>query len=110
MVKACDTRLTSILDQAGPARETQARRDAWTAFQKHQTTWLNQSRKALQRTLLPRSSGSSQPVSLSGALELVTEGAIDDQIMASRLAMKVLEKSSTELNELRLRIQHLENR
>lgn len=110
MVKACDTRLTSILDQAGPARETQARRDAWTAFQKHQTNWLNQSRKALQRTLLPRSSGSSQPVSLSGALELVAEGAIDDQIMASRLAMKVLEKSSTELNELRLRIQHLENR
>lgn len=110
MVKACDTRLTSILDQAGPARETQARRDAWTAFQKHQTTWLNQSRKALQRTLLPRTSSGGQPVSLSGALELVAEGAIDDQIMASRLAMKVLEKSSTELNELRLRIQHLENR
>ncbi len=110
MVKACDTRLTSILDQAGPARETQARRDAWTAFQKHQTTWLNQSRKALQRTLLPRVSSSGQLVSMSGALELVAEGAIDDQIMASRLAMKVLEKSSTELNELRLRIQHLEQR
>ncbi|MBT9463756.1 DUF1631 family protein [Hydrogenophaga sp.] len=110
MVKACDTRLTSILDQAGPTRESQARRDAWTAFQKHQTTWLNQSRKALQRTLLPRVSSSGQLVSMSGALELVAEGAIDDQIMASRLAMKVLEKSSTELNELRLRIQHLEQR
>ncbi|WP_332742499.1 DUF1631 family protein [Hydrogenophaga sp.] len=110
MVKACDTRLTSILDQPGPARETQARRDAWTAFQKNQTAWLNQSRKALQRTLLPRVSSSGQPVSMSGALELVAEGAIDDQIMASRLAMKVLEKSSTELNELRLRIQHLEQR
>ena len=54
MVKACDTRLTTILDQVGPARDMQVRRDAWTAFQKHQTTWLNQSRKALQRTLLPR--------------------------------------------------------
>jgi hypothetical protein len=110
MVKACDTRLTSILDQAGSARDMQARRDAWTAFQKHQTAWLNQSRKALQRTLLPRTSSTGQPISLSGALELVAEGAIDDQIMASRLAMRVLEKSSTELNELRLRIQHLEKR
>lgn len=110
MVKACDTRLTAILDQAGSARDMQARRDAWTAFQKHQTAWLNQSRKALQRTLLPRTSSSGQPISLSGALELVAEGAIDDQIMASRLAMRVLEKSSTELNELRLRVQHLEKR
>ncbi|MDZ4281992.1 MAG: DUF1631 family protein [Hydrogenophaga sp.] len=110
MVKACDTRLTAILDQAGPARDMQVRRDAWTAFQKHQTTWLNQSRKALQRTLLPRTSSSGQPISLSGALELVAEGAIDDQIMASRLAMRVLEKASTELNELRLRVQHLEKR
>ncbi|MCV0438565.1 MAG: DUF1631 domain-containing protein [Hydrogenophaga sp.] len=110
LVKACDTRLTSILDQAGPAREMQLRRDAWTGFQKNQTTWLNQTRKSLQRTLLPRFSNSGSPTSVSGQLELVAEGAIDDQILASRLAMQVLDKSSTELNELRLRIQHLEGR
>jgi hypothetical protein len=110
LVKACDTRLTSILDQAGPAREMQVRRDAWTGFQKNQTTWLNQSRKSLQRTLLPRFSNSGSPTSVSGQLELVAEGAIDDQILASRLAMLVLDKSSTELNELRLRVQHLEGR
>jgi hypothetical protein len=110
LVKACDTRLTAILDQAGPAREMQVRRDAWTGFQKNQTTWLNQSRKSLQRTLLPRFSNSGSPTSVSGQLELVAEGAIDDQILASRLAMLVLDKSSTELNELRLRIQHLEGR
>ena len=110
IVKACDTRLTAVLDQAGPAREIQARRDAWTAFQKNQTTWLNQSRKSLQRTLLPRFSNSGNPVSVSGQLELVAEGAIDDQILASRLAMQVLDRSSTELNELRLRVQHLEGR
>ena len=110
LVKACDTRLTAILDQAGPAREMQVRRDAWTGFQKNQTTWLNQSRKSLQRTLLPRFSNSGNPTSVSGQLELVAEGAIDDQILASRLAMLVLDKSSTELNELRLRVQHLEGR
>ena len=111
LVKACDNRLSAVLDEMGPAREMQIRRDAWTAFQKHQTIWLNQTRKALQRTLLPHFSRStSGPVSTGGRLELVAEGAIDDQIMASRLAMRVLDSSSTELNELRLRIQHLEKR
>ncbi len=111
LVKACDNRLTTVLDQAGPAREMQIRRDAWTGFQNHQTAWINQSRKAMQRTLLPgfSRSGSTTP-STGGRLELVAEGAIDDQIMASRLAMRVLDTSSTELNELRLRIQHLEKR
>ncbi len=111
LVKACETRLSSVLDQPGPAREMQERRDAWMAFTKHQTTWLNNSRKALQRTLLPRFAPSGgSPLSAPGRLELLAEGAIDDQIMASRLAMRVLDLSSTELNELRLRIQHLEKR
>jgi hypothetical protein len=110
LVKACDTRLTATLDQAGPAHEMQVRRDAWTGFQQHQTAWLNQSRKALQRTLLPRFTNSGSQSSAPGRLELLAEGVIDDQIMASRLAMKVLDLASTELNELRLRIQHLEKR
>lgn len=112
LVKACETRLAALLDQAGPAREMRERREAWLAFQKCQATWLSQSRKALQRSLLPRqgalaSHGSGVP---SGRLELLAEGAIDDQIMASRLAMGVLDVVSTELNELRLRVQHLEKR
>ena len=106
--KACDKRLTSILDQAGSAREIQARRDAWTGFQNLQVAWLNQSRKALQRSLLPRSTSALDAQSTGGLLELVAEGAIDDQILASRLAMRVLEAASSELNDLRLRIQHLE--
>lgn len=112
LVKASETRLTSILDQPGPAREMQERRDAWMDFQKNQAAWLSNSRKALQRTLLPRfaPSGGGGPLSTPGRLELLAEGAIDDQIMASRLAMRVLDLSSTELNELRLRIQHLEKR
>ena len=110
-VKACENHLVSVLDQVGPAREMQERRDAWMGFQKNQTNWLNQSRKALQRTLLPRFNNSGGgPTSMPGRLELIAEGVIDDQILASRLAMRVLEKSSSELNELRLRVQHLEKR
>jgi hypothetical protein len=110
LVRACDTRLTTLLDQPGSSRDQQERRDAWTGFQKHQTAWLNGSRKSLQRTLLPKSGSSSGSPLSTGQLELVAEGTMDDQIMASRLAMQALEKSSAELNDLRLRIQHLEKR
>lgn len=110
LVKVCETRLLGLADQVGPAREMQERRDAWMTFQKTQTTWLNQTRKALQRTLLPRLNPNTGLQTSPGRLELLAEGAIDDQILASRMAMRVLELVSTELNELRLRIQHLEKR
>ena len=110
--KACDKCLTGILDQVGPAREIQDRRDAWTGFQNRQVTWLNHSRKALQRSLLPRTEPAPalDAPSTGAGLELVAEGSMDDQILASRLAMRVLERASTDLNDLRLRIQHLEQR
>ncbi len=108
--KACDQRLTSVLDQAGSAREIQARRDAWTGFLNQQVAWLNNSRKGLQQSLMPRSPLAPDVQSTSGRLELVSEDAIDDHILASRLAMRVLEVASSELNHLRLRIQYLESR
>lgn len=109
VVNACSTRLDSILNQTGSAREIQSRRDAWTAFQKSHAVWLNDCRVALKKKLQSRS-GETGPGSISGQLELVAEDAIDDQILAARLAMRVLDKTSAELNELRLRIQHLERR
>ncbi|MCU0763316.1 MAG: DUF1631 domain-containing protein [Hydrogenophaga sp.] len=110
LVRVCDKRLTALLDQPGTTREQQERREAWSLFQRHQTAWLNGSRKELQRTLLPRSGSSSGNPLSTGRLELVADDTIDIQIMASRMAMQVLEKTSTELNDLRLRIQHLEKR
>lgn len=108
--KACEQRLTSVLDQAGSAREIQARRDAWTDFSSRQVAWLNNTRKGLQRSLLPRSAPALDAQSTRGRLELVSEDAIDDHILASRLAMRVLEVASSELNDLRIRIQYLEKR
>ncbi|MFN3494933.1 MAG: DUF1631 family protein, partial [Hydrogenophaga sp.] len=110
LVRVCDKRLTALLDQPGTTREQQERREAWSLFQRHQTAWLNGSRKEFQRTLLPRSGSSSGNPLSTGRLELVADDTIDIQIMASRMAMQVLEKTSTELNDLRLRIQHLEKR
>jgi len=114
LAKICEERLTWVLDQPGTLREVQERRDAWTAFQKGQATWLSQCRKTLQRALLPSfvHTGNTTHSSLNwpDELELVATGTIEDQIMASRLAMRVLDTASSELNALRLRIQFLEKR
>lgn len=110
LVKACDGLMNELRDQHGPNAEVLARRDAWFAFQQHQSTWLGLAKRGLQRLLLPPSAINSGMGSMPAKLELVDDGVVKDQILASRLAMKVLEKASSELNELRLRIQHLERR
>ncbi|MFP5466113.1 MAG: DUF1631 family protein [Gammaproteobacteria bacterium] len=106
---ACEASLREQMDAPCSNKERQERTDAWQAFQKAQAPWIMASKKSLQRKLLPAPapSGSAAP---SGRLELMAEGAMDDQILASRLALRVLDLASTELNELRLRIQHLEHR
>ncbi len=109
LVKVIDQRLTALLDSTGTPAEIQLRRDTWGAFKKRHNLWVEDCRTALKKHLAARA-GLTETSSISGQLELVAEGAIDDQILASRLAMRVLDKTSTELNELRLRIQFLERR
>lgn len=106
----CETRLRELMDAPGSNKDRQDRTDAWQAFQKAHGPWITASKKALQRTLLPRSTPANKPLAMTGRLELMAEGAMDDQILASRLALRVLDVASTELNDLRLRIQHLEHR
>lgn len=109
LVKVIDQRLTTLLDSTGTPAEIQLRRDTWGAFKKRHNLWVEDCRTALKKHLAARA-GLTESGSISGQLELVAEGAIDDQILASRMAMRVLDKTSTELNELRLRIQFLERR
>jgi hypothetical protein len=109
LAKLVDQRLTGLLDQAGTMVEVQLRRDTWGTFKKRHALWVEDTRTALKKHLAARA-GLSDGGSTSGQLELVAEGAIDDQILASRIAMRVLDKTSSELNELRLRVQFLERR
>ena len=109
LAKAIEQRLTSLLDQPGTAADIQVRRDTWGTFKKRQALWVDDCRNALKKVLAARA-GLTEPASVSGQLELVAGDAIDDQILASRMAMRVLDKTSSELNDLRLRVQHLEQR
>lgn len=108
--QACQTRLLALMDEPGSSRERQDRRDACQAFLVVHATWVDNCRRALQRSLLPpqRVKAADTTARQGGRLELLAEGVMDNQILASRLALRVLDLASTELNELRLRIQSLE--
>ena len=107
--KAVSERLVELVSKPGSARDMQYHRDAQLAYQAGSANWLNGLLAAW------RSSGSSggtlgaAQFSLdSTKFELVDNDVMDDQILASRLALRLLDFASWELNDLRLRIQHLD--
>ncbi len=108
VAQVVDERFEALLDEAGSSNQIQDRRDARTLWKQHRQHWIDASAKGLEKAMYPSFSPSGHWV--PGQLELVADGDIDDQILASRLAMRVLDDAAAELNELRLRIQHLEQR
>ena len=110
LVTAVQGRLTELRDQMCSPLEATQRREAWMTFQRVQNQWADRTRQALQDAYRNFSANTAGPASVPGKLELVDDSTVNDQIVASRLAMRILDKASREINELRLRIQHLERR
>ena len=106
---AVKERLTQALDQAGSAREMQARRDLWTLFQNQGRAWEDGVAAAWQRALAGEVR-SAPPRSGPSALELTLVGddVVENKILASRLALAVQEQVGGPLAELCLRVQQLE--
>ena len=100
-------RLTILLNEAAPSRDMQARRDAWTLYQRTRVGWLDGTIVLWQKALLP------QPVSVKAAfeldgLQLMGTDVVENKILTSRLVMSVSEKVVAELDDLRVRIKLLE--
>ena len=103
-------KLSALVDLAGTARETQDRRDAWLSFQALSTVWVNETTKAWQDVQIGSVAIGSKNSFSDGRVkfELVEIESIENKVLASRLALRVLDFSSWELNDLRLRVQSLE--
>lgn len=108
LAKTIQDRLSALVDQPGSARDMQERRDGWMAFQKSGGDWVRGATAAWAnaQTLPAASSGSR--FADSGKFELMGNDVMEDKILASRLALRLLDFASWELNDLRLRIQSLE--
>lgn len=107
LADAIQARLGALADQVSNTRNMQERRDALLAFQKLRAGWLDDVQRAWRKSLEPavapaRDSQATQLLSLMG------DDEVENNILASRLVQSVLEKTSWELNDLRLRIQRLQ--
>ncbi len=100
-------RLSARRDQSGNAREMQDRRDAWQTFQENEAIWVDATINAWKKALIPPTASASMALD-SGKFELMGNEVMENKILASRLALRLLDSASWELNDLRLRIQYLE--
>ena len=102
-------RLLTFADQPGSAREMQERRDAWQAFKPNSDLWVRGTSEAWKKARLQATAPTPSRTQFDSIkFELMDNEVMENQIIASRLALRLLDFASWELNDLRLRIQSLE--
>jgi hypothetical protein len=106
---AVQERLVVLMGEVTTSREMQARRDAWQFYQKSRTPWVEGTITHWQDALKPPVAAPKQELDL-GSLQLVGNEVVENKILASRLVLSVMEKVSSQLDDLRLRVKLLENR
>lgn len=97
--------LQARAEQAHYAEASQRVDDARIRLMKSSATWLDRCRDRLTTLLKARDEA---PRTVSGPLSLVDEELVENQILAARAALVVVDKGNEPLNELRLRLQRLE--
>jgi hypothetical protein len=111
-------RLTNLMNEVAPARDMQHRRDVWTIYQRTRAGWVDGTMKVWRNALQPpvkkkaeprRGAGDDKSGFGDGGFELVGTEVVENKILASRLVLSVMEKVSSQLEDLRLRIKFLEN-
>jgi len=108
MSTAIAERLVVLTDQSESTKESHRRRDALLAFQSLSREWTQGTVTAWRKTLTAPKKMPREPMN-STTLELIGTDAVENKILASRLALNMMDKTGMALNELRLRIQKLES-
>ena len=102
-------KLSALQSQTGTAREMQESRENRESFQISGVAWVAGTVTAWRRALiLAPTAPSLQALSDSTQFQLMDNDVMESKILASRLALRLLDLASWELNDLRLRIQSLE--
>jgi hypothetical protein len=89
------------------SREQQERRDALLDFEKKGAAFLQGTAQAWQKAMQPPTATARVRLEALN-LELVDEDVVERKIMASRLALVIGEKAVWDLNDLKVRMQHLD--
>jgi hypothetical protein len=109
---AVQSRFGQLVDEPTTARESQDRRDAFLAFKDAKQPWVQGTvdgwKKAFAGTAAAAEPKAAAGKSDSLSFSLMGDDVMEDKIVASRMALRILDKVNWELNDLRLRIQRLE--
>ena len=109
IAKAILDKLVVLMDQPASAPVSQERRDAWVAFQAAGKAWTNGTNKAWRlATGQPSQLLTTKSDLDSGDFQLMDNEVMENKILASRLALRLLDVATWELNDLRLRVQNLD--
>ena len=100
--------LAELAAQPGNARQMQELRDALLVYQNNSSVWVQGTLNAWSTKSPPTVAAAQSSLLEPGKLELVGDEAVENRILASRLALRLLDFVSWELNDLRLRIQNLQ--
>ena len=100
-------KLIELVDSGTSTRDMQDRRDAMLAFERQRARWVHGTAKAWHDAVIPPTTTARVRLGAM-SLELIGDEVVEKKILSSRLALAVREKSSWELNDLKVRMQYLE--
>lgn len=107
LTEALRTVLSEQLSSAQSSREMQVRRDNLVTYERHAARWADGTAKAWRRALLPATATAKVRMELA-SMALMGDDVVENKILSSRLAMAIQEKGMWDLNDLKLRVTHLE--
>ncbi len=105
---AVQGRWTELVSEVCLSRESQLRRDAWTAYKSAQPLWVERTLKEWRACLDPVQEKPEVTLQDFAGLELVGTDVMENKILASRMVLAVNDAVIGELDDLRVRIKHME--
>ena len=106
MAQVVKSRLAELAGSSAGSREMHERRDALMDFDRKGALWVQGTSEAWRAAMVPPTD--TALVRLASSLELIGDEVVEMKILSSRLALAIIDKASWELNDLRVRMQHLE--
>lgn len=107
MQQAIRARLVELGENTLNAKEMYELRDALLEFERKSPDWVRGTGAEWRKAIAPPTNASRTRVE-AASLALIGDEVVERKILSSRLALAIREKSSWELNDLRVRMQHLE--
>ncbi|MEJ5989514.1 DUF1631 family protein [Ramlibacter sp. PS3R-8] len=107
LVESIRTALGEQMNTAQSSRAMQQKRDQLVEFERASASWVDAAARSWRRAVVPPTVTGRVRMQLA-SLELIGDDVVENKILSSRLAMAVQEKAVWDLNDLKLRITHLE--